>query len=166
MACSAMGGWVLYQWHTLESSTHGQKVLWSCVSSLCFEGRNVCMYSMVCPRALKYTELLSHFKQPHWPYQNMYLVTWWASLYWGYVHRQIHSEQSHLCSALILFSHCWKVDKTKPLSYHFSNSSEQLWSTHPSLCSTNDMQPGFLFQKKIIKMGGFSPDFFLKPNLN
>ncbi len=160
-------GGVLYLWHTLESSTHGQKAIWSCVSSLCF-WRQECMYSMVCPRALKYTELLWHFRQPHWPYQNLYLVTWWASsLYWGYVHRQIHSEQSKLCSALILFSHCWKVDKTKPLSYHFSNSSEQLWSIHPSLCSTSDMQPGFLFQNFDIEMGNFPQIFFFqKPNLN
>ncbi len=47
------------------------------------------------------------------------------------------------------------------LSYHFSNSSEQLWSIHPSLRSTSDMQPGFLFQKIYIEIGDF-PLFFKK----
>jgi len=48
------------------------------------------------------------------------------------------------------------------ISYHFSNSSEQLWSIHPSLCSTSDMQPGFLFQKIYIEMVDFPLFFYFK----
>ncbi len=106
------GEGVLYQWHTLESSTHGQKVLWSCVSSLCFEGRNVCIVWFA--PGPSSTELLWHFQATPLALSKPVFSHMMGKPELRLCSQTDSFRAKHLCSALILFSHCWKVDKTKP----------------------------------------------------
>lgn len=154
-------GGVLYQWHTLESSTHAwsKSSLILCQQPLFW--RQECMYKYGLPQGPQVLSSFDTSRQPHWPYQNLYLVTWWASacIEVMFTDRFIQSKAFVFSSHILL-----------PLLKGGQNKASILLSqTLQNSCGVfiHQFAPQMIcnqvfFSKKLYKNGGLSPDFSLR----